>query len=60
MESGKGTDRGVESQVMLLTGCEILTKQVILYGGDDRPHWIEAQKVVVGWPVLLMRFWVSG
>lgn len=60
MEPGKGTDQGVGSQVMLLTGCEILTKQVFLSGGDDRPHWVETQRVVVDWPVLLRRFWASG
>lgn len=55
-----GTDQGVGSQVMLLTGCEILTKQVFLSGGDDRPRWVETRRVVVGWPVLLRRLWASG
>lgn len=35
MEAGKGTDQEVGSQVMLLTGCEIWTKQVFLSGGNE-------------------------
>lgn len=48
MEYGKSTDQGVRSQVMLLTGCEILTKQVFFFGGENRPRWVEARREVLG------------